>query len=337
MASSTCNRRRAVRVVAALALLAAPWPARAASGPATDGAGAKAAAEAKLTEGVELLKTRHFSEALARFEQAYALVPSPLIFYDFGLARLGLGDDARALESFDTFLAEAPDAPADKRHKAERYREDLRPHVAIVALEADVGTADLTVDGLGGGRVSFPRRLYLAPGSHQVVAHAGGATQTTTITCVAGETLTLAVHLPPATPSAAGAPAGDGPSLAFAPPPAADPPRPAAAVEVLPAPPPPSSASWAHPWALSAAAFGVVSIGVGVAFGLAAHSNGDAVTSESQTRATFTPDRQASGERDQGLEAVFLAVGTAAVAAGVGLYLWARHGGGGHPAAEAAR
>lgn len=334
MASSTSSWSRSARGAAALALLAFAWTARAAPGPATGSAANKAAAEAKLGEGVELLKTRSYRDALERFEEAYALVPSPLIFYDFGLAHLGLGDDAHALESFDLFLAEAPDAPSDKRRKAERHRDDLRPHIAIVALEADVGAANLTVDGLGRGQVSFPRRLYLAPGPHQVVVRAGDATETTTITGVAGETLTVAVHLPPPVPPAVGARAAERPPPASAPPPVEGPPGPAA-VEVLQAPAP-SSASWARPWALSAAAVGAVSIGVGIAFGLAARSDGEAVTGESQSRATFTPDVQSAGLRDQRLEAVFLAVGTAALVAGVSLYVWARHHGDGGRAAEGA-
>src|SRR5215469_17218656 len=137
MESSTCDWRRAARVAGALLLLLSAPRARAASGPDSDGAGSKDAAEAKLVDGVELLKTRSYHQALERFEQAYALLPSPLIFYDLGLAHMGLGDAPRALESFDRFLAEAPDAPVDKRHKAERYRDELRAKVSIVTLEAD--------------------------------------------------------------------------------------------------------------------------------------------------------------------------------------------------------
>jgi hypothetical protein len=336
MASSTCNWRPAARVVAVLALLASARSARAASGPPADGAAAKVAAEAKLTEGVELLKTRHDGEALRRFEQAYALVPSPLIFYDFGLAHLGLGDDARALESFDRFLAEAPDAPADKRLKAEQHRDELRPRVSIVALEANVAAAELTVDGVARGHVSFPRRLYLAPGPHQLVARADGATQAMTISCVAGQTLPLAFRLPPPAPPSLGAAAREAPTLAIAGAPVEERPPPASRVEVLQAPLPVSSDGWVRPAALSAAAAGVVSMGVGLGFGLAARSDGEEVTGEAQNRMTYTPDTASAGMRDQRLETVFLAVGAAAVAAGVGLYLWARHHGGGARPAEAA-
>jgi hypothetical protein len=37
------------------------------------------------------------------------------------------------------------------------------------------------------------------------------------------------------------------------------------------------------------------------------------------------PNVESAGLRDQGLETAFVAVGAVAIAAGVGLYIWARH------------
>jgi len=197
MASSTCSSRRPIsrataRVLLLAALSATPGPAAAA-----DTAAAKGAAQDKLVEGVGLLKDRRYSEALDRFKQAYGLVPSPLINYDFGLAYLGMGDDARALESFEAFLDAGRAAPADKRRKAEGYRNELRGRVAVVELGADVDAAELAVDQQSLGRVSFPRRLYLAPGSHEMVARAGpgGPTYAASVTCGAGQTAGIEIRL----------------------------------------------------------------------------------------------------------------------------------------------
>jgi hypothetical protein len=335
MASSTCDRHRSVPVVSVLVLLLSAHPSRAMSDPTADGARIKDAAEAKLVEGVELLKIRSYQRALERFEQAYALLPSPLILYDFGLAHLGLGDGPRALEFFDRFLAEAPDAPADKRRKAERYRDQLAAQVSVVTLEADVAAAELTVDGLSLGRVSFPRRLYLAPGAHEVVARGDRTSQPTTISCLAGQTLTFPLHLAPApAPVALAAPIGQPPVSPLDGAAAVPAPHPSGAVEVLRASPPRDG--WTRPWALSAAAVGVASIGVGIALGLSARSDGEAVTGESQAGSTFTPDTESAGLRDQRIETALLVVGTAAVVAGVSLYVWARHREGTHSPAEAA-
>jgi hypothetical protein len=334
MASSTCDWRRAARAAGALLLVLSARPAGAASGAAGDGVGSKDAAEAKLVDGVELLKTRSYHQALERFEQAYALLPSPLIFYDLGLAHLGLGDAPRASEAFDRFLAEAPDAPADKRRKAERYRDELRAQVSVVTLEANVSAADLTVDGLSLGRVPLPRRLYLAPGSHEVVARADGSAQPTTISCLAGQTLTFSLHLAPPPAPVVAAPIGQSPVAPLGGAAAAQA-RPPGAAEVLGTSPQIAHDGWARPWALSAAAVGVASIGVGIALGLAARSDGEEVTGESQNGRTFMPSVESSGIRDQGLETAFVVVGAVAIAAGVGLYFWGRHRDSGRSPAEA--
>src|SRR5204863_8565217 len=97
------------------------------------------AARRKLVAGVEAMKRGDYQAALARFEEAYALVPSPKIHYDFGLAYVGLGRPADAVTEFERFLAEAPDAPQDKREKAASLLATLRPRVAETSGQ---GTAE---------------------------------------------------------------------------------------------------------------------------------------------------------------------------------------------------
>jgi hypothetical protein len=91
---------------------------------------ARAAARRQLVEGVAALKKGDCEAALARFEAAYAIVPSPKIHYDFGLAYDGLGRTAEALAAFERFLAEAADAPPDKREKAAARVATLRGEIA---------------------------------------------------------------------------------------------------------------------------------------------------------------------------------------------------------------
>jgi len=105
--------------------------ARAQAVPAAEAA--RASARRKLVEGVDAMKRGDYPTALARFEEAYALVPSPKIHYDFGLAYVGLERPAEALAAFERFLAEAPDAPADKREKAASLVSALRARVAETA------------------------------------------------------------------------------------------------------------------------------------------------------------------------------------------------------------
>ena len=132
MASSICDRTLVVAaVVATLALAGGAGAVRAEPRPASSDV-VRDAARAKLVEGVDALKRGEPRVALDSFADAYALFPSPKIHYDFGLAYVGLGRDAEALSAFERFLAEAPDAPADKRDKAARYVAELRGRVGAV-------------------------------------------------------------------------------------------------------------------------------------------------------------------------------------------------------------
>ena len=143
MASSISEalRRRAVGSVVVLAmLLGAPPVARAQDELARPAIGSdpnREAARVKLVEGVAALKRGDHRAALARFEEAYALVPSPKIHYDFGLAYVGLGRSADALASFERFLAEATDAPSDKRDKAASMIASLRARGTERAARSD--------------------------------------------------------------------------------------------------------------------------------------------------------------------------------------------------------
>ncbi|HEY7374707.1 MAG TPA: tetratricopeptide repeat protein [Polyangia bacterium] len=134
MASSISDfarwRRRFVAGAAILVALIVGATSAARAQPAAAGDANREAARAKLVAGVDAMKRGDYQAALARFQEAYALVPSPKIHYDFGLAYVGLERPADALAAFERFLAEAPDAPPDKREKAASLIPGLRARVA---------------------------------------------------------------------------------------------------------------------------------------------------------------------------------------------------------------
>jgi hypothetical protein len=304
----------------------------AAASPSSNPGQVKSAAQAKLVEGVERLKSERYQEALDCFKEAYALIPSPLISYDLGLAYLGLGDDPAALQSFDEFLNLAPQAPADKRHRAEAYRDQLRPKVATVDLIADVEGGDLTVDGRGMGSVSLPRRLYLAPGSHELILRAGvgGARQSRTVVCGAGETCSVALRFSSSSvPSVATTAVSASPPLSLAAPPPVE--AGGAPVVIQPRSSSVSPDTHAHPsglrlWGVGTAAAGLGALGAGMVFGLMAKNDGDALSQDAQSRRNFIPETEAAGLHHQRLETVFFSVGAVAILAGVGLYAISRYG-----------
>lgn len=218
----------------------------------------KAVARARLIDGGELLKRGDFKEALARFKEAYELVPSPKIHYNFGLAYRGLGRPADAIEAFERFLTEAVDASPELRANAERFRSELAQQVGTVVLTCDVDGADISVDGRSYGATPARGPLRLDPGPHQlVVEKAPAAPFTRKVELTAGQRLTVAVVL------ASGEPA---------------PPVPVPAVSLAPSPPTPQpetppapshSWRWKAGWGLAAG--GVALLGFGLVERIAAN------------------------------------------------------------------
>jgi len=321
-------------LVAAIALmLVAPGAARAQS--ADPNEPVREAARAKLVEGVDALKRGEHQLALDRFGEAYALVPSPKIQYDFGLAYVGLGRRAEALSAFERFLAEAQDAPADKREKAEQNLAALRAQlgaVTIVARGAPDGTV-IAVDGREVGRAPLPRAVYVDPGPHEIaVRPAGGRPgQVQWIEVRAGATVEVVVPAGGAGAALAGAGSpGGGSQLAPSAPSAGTPDGEAAAAgpPLLAAEP---RADTRRIAALSVGAASLVLLAAGVTFGALAKREGDSVTHDSEAfkppgeRTVFDRSKESRGLTYQTLQVVGLVAGSVGLAAGIVLYATTRH------------
>jgi hypothetical protein len=349
MASSTCRwpcARRVAALVAAFLLL--PYAAVGAEGMSgadgktvaakaavSDKVAAREAASALMVEGVALLHNNQYAMALAKFDAAYALVPSPNIHYNRGLAYAGLGKHAAALAAFEAFLAEADHPPEGKRDEAKRYRDDLSRRVAHVAITTDPPGLEVLVDGESYGTTPLQRGIHVDPGTHALLARLGprGPTTQQTITTVAGQYLTITLALAP--PPVAAAAAVSAPAVATKgqAPPAAAPA--ASAPAVSPADTEDDVARRSPPgWTYVAAAGGVALLGAGLTFGLLARADGNALTTASQRddQTQFDPSKEIDGLRYQTLETICIVGGAAALAAGVVGYLIARP-----PAAERAR
>lgn len=68
-------------------------------------------AEAEYGAGVEDFKASDFEGALAHFEKAYLLDPSPILIYNLARAHEELGNAEQAIKYFETYLVRAPEAP----------------------------------------------------------------------------------------------------------------------------------------------------------------------------------------------------------------------------------
>jgi hypothetical protein len=138
-------------------------------------------------------------------------VPSPKLHYNMGIAYRGMNRSAEALESFERFLSQASDAPADARQIATQARAELVSQVATLNLTADTDGAEIFLDGKSQGATPRPSAIYVDPGPHQLSVEKTGVGSPYTERFTASRGQHLAVHAllmrrpeePPAEPPAA--------------------------------------------------------------------------------------------------------------------------------------
>ena len=125
-----------VTVVGAVAV--APPAARAQPTPShddfdTDLSDARDRARAIAREAAELFQAGDRRAAIARFEEAYAIFPTPALLYNLGKAYAGVSDHVHAHRALTAFLRETAgtDVDADRRAEAEALLVELRRHVAV--------------------------------------------------------------------------------------------------------------------------------------------------------------------------------------------------------------
>jgi hypothetical protein len=134
----------------------------------------RARAKALLREGARYMEDRRYDKALETFQEAYALVPSPKIQFNLGIAYLSLARYTEALSAFEQFLKDAREAPASSHATARRHIADLRAKVATVEISGDRQTVDIAIDGRSRGSASVGQELTVDPGRHELHATAGG-------------------------------------------------------------------------------------------------------------------------------------------------------------------
>lgn len=159
----------------------------------------RAHGKALLAEGLSLLDNGHPQEALAKFEAAYRIVPSPKVLFDMGLAHQALGNAVAALESFAGFLVELPDAPEDTRAYAQHQVDVLRASLSFIEISTSLPHAEAQIDGHAVGWLPLPKPAVVLPGAHLVTVSAQGREVfRQTISTAPGQTTRVqAVEVPP--------------------------------------------------------------------------------------------------------------------------------------------
>jgi hypothetical protein len=131
---------------------------------------AKTKAQILLKEGARLYEQGSLVEALEKFNQAYAEFASPKLLYNIGQTCRDLGRPAEAMEAFERFLAEAPDASFDMTAEARNSVAELRVKLGRLHIQCTTPKAEISIDGKVVGLSPLPDLLWATPGKHQVTA-----------------------------------------------------------------------------------------------------------------------------------------------------------------------
>jgi hypothetical protein len=231
--------------------------AQAAPPPLVKEASAKTRAQVLLREGTALFDRGEPADALQKFEEAYRIFPSPKIWFDVGAAQRTLARPVEARESFQRFLDEAPDAPADSRREAQAAVASLAASLGRLTVDCALAGVDVSMDGKPLGVTPLPRAIWATPGRHQLAGrHEGMIPDLRELTVTAGTEQTVSLALRPLA----------GPPSVTSVPILVPPPVVVTAAPALLAPPPPATSTAERPltgrWWFWTAAGAVVVAGV---------------------------------------------------------------------------
>lgn len=263
--------------------------------------------------GQKLYKQARYAEAIAKFEEAYAVRPHPVIYFNIGKCNEQLGETAKALRNYRDYLRLAPDAK-DKETVTDaianlerRLREKGQQQLMVFA---DPPNARISVDGkeLGGS----PASVELVAGNHTLTVQADGyekversfVMQTTRATEM---TITLRPVAKETPPIATDVPKKEEP--------------PKSVTDVPPPPPPPvvvvDQPKKGRVFTYVAGGTAIAALGAGIGMGIAAQSNADKLTKATMPLTQPEADRydQAAKGLGTGATVAYVGAGVAAAAA----------------------
>ena len=233
---------------------------------AAPGPDATAQAKKVFAEGQKLYTQGKYQPALARFEEAYALKPLPLLRYNAARCHERLGAPAPALRAYRDFLRLSPKAPereAVTKAMVELQKQLHERGVQQLLVLTEPPAAEVEVDGKPLGPA--PASIELPGGEHQVTARLPGYAVATRRIVVNTATMvdlsiTLEAALAPPPPPPAVTDAPKEPVL-----------TPAATVVVAPVAVEPAPKARVFTWV--AGGVGVAALGAAVGMGVAASSS----------------------------------------------------------------
>jgi tetratricopeptide (TPR) repeat protein len=145
------------------------------------GAQDRAAAHAAYGRGQELFREGRYAEAEVAFEEAYGLIPLPVVLLSIAESRQRQEDIPGAVEALERYLQQAPPTARDRAEIEGRVAE-LRQRPATLVIRTTPTGASISVDGqVVAQPMGHEVEHQVPPGSHEVSASLEGhetATQT---------------------------------------------------------------------------------------------------------------------------------------------------------------
>ncbi|MRG96388.1 PEGA domain-containing protein [Polyangium spumosum] len=198
-----------------------------------------------------------YEKARALFEEAFKLDARPQIAANLGNAELEVGKPREAAEHFDYFFREDKTATPAERAAIEDLQKKALAKIGTLRVTVDVPGAEVFVDGRSVGKAPLASPIYVDPGNYTIEAKAPGHVPASRLTAVAaGAQLPIDFKL-----AAAGETGGPGP---IGP----------------PIVPPPTEQGWRKPLMYTSIGLGVLGLGVGIGFTVAAEGKNQEVDDE---------------------------------------------------------
>ncbi len=168
--ASLSNKARLIALLAlALSFSAVPNGAFAQGSEPT--AAQRNAARSAYAEGQSAFDAGNFADAEAAFEEAYRHIPNPVVLLGIAESREAAGDIPGAVEAFERYLADRPDAD-----NAEEIRTRITAHrerPATLVIDSSPSGAAVELNGNDTGLVT-PATLEVPAGTHSVVLRLEG-------------------------------------------------------------------------------------------------------------------------------------------------------------------
>jgi hypothetical protein len=143
-------------------------------------------AQARFKEGLDLADANNHEASRLKFQQAWSVYKSPAVLYNLARSEQLTGHDIEAFEHFREFLKSPPDPKVTEAHKkkAQENVEELGKKLGQVDVQAPP-TARVTVDGKHAPE-AVREPIPVMPGRHVIEATLEGRIKSITVECAPG-------------------------------------------------------------------------------------------------------------------------------------------------------